>query len=56
MKSLICGIFKKDTSELICRRETDSQTLKTKGTGVEGVGGGMDLGFGIDIGTWRYMK
>ena len=27
--SLICGIFKKDTNELICRAETDSQTLKT---------------------------
>ena len=28
ISSLTCGIFKKDTNELICRTETDSQTLK----------------------------
>ena len=37
MISLICGILKKDTNELICRTKTDSQTLKnlqlSKGTG-----------------------
>ena len=26
--SLICGISKKDTNELMCRTETESQTLK----------------------------
>ena len=26
MKSLICGIFKNDTNELIYKTETDSQT------------------------------
>ena len=36
--SLICEILKKNTDELTCRKETDSQTLKTnlrlpKGTG-----------------------
>ena len=29
MALLICGILKKDTNELICRTETDSQPLKT---------------------------
>ena len=42
MISPICGILKKDTNELICRKETDSQTLKNlwlpKGTS----GGGRD--------------
>ena len=37
MISLICGIFKKDTNELICRTEADSQILKNlqlpRGTG-----------------------
>ena len=28
MLSLICGIFKNDTNDLICRTEKDSQTLK----------------------------
>ena len=41
MISFICGIFKKNTNELIFRTETDSQTLKTnlwspKGTDVVG--------------------
>ena len=55
---LICGILKKDTNELICRIETDPQTLKTnlwlpKRTGW---GGGMDWGFGIGIYTLWYME
>ena len=29
MISLISGIYKKDTNELTCRTETDSQTLET---------------------------
>ena len=46
--SLICGIFKNDTNELICRTETDLQILKTnlwlpKGTGF-GEGGTEGLG------------
>ena len=49
---VICGIYKKDTNELICRTETDSQTLKNswlpKGTCAEGRDG---LGFGIGICT-----
>ena len=47
-----------DTNELICRTETDSQTLKTlwlpKGTGE--VEGGMDWRFGIGICTLWYME
>ena len=41
MTSLLCEILKKDTNELVCRKEeTDSQTLKTnswlqKGTDLE---------------------
>ena len=44
--------FKKDTNVLICRTETDLQTLKTnlglpKGTGVGGEGwtGGLELAY-----------
>ena len=48
MISHICGIFKKDTNEIICRKETDLQTLKNlylpKGTG--GWGGRDVLGTG----------
>ena len=29
MISLICGIFKNDTNELICKKEIDSQKQKT---------------------------
>ena len=51
MISLTCGILKKDINEVICRTETDSQTLKNlwlaKGTGREG----MDWGFGTGICT-----
>ena len=56
--SLIYGIKKKDTNELICRKETDSQTWKTnlwlsKGTG----GGGMDgLVIWIGMCTLRCME
>ena len=39
---------KKDTNELLCRTETDSQTLKTN---LWQVGGEMDLGFGIGVCT-----
>ena len=56
MISLMCGILKKDTDELIYETETDSQTLKTslrlpKGKG----GGGMDWGFrsGICTLSWH---
>ena len=48
----------KDTDELICRAETDSQTLKTlwllEGTDCGGGRGG--LGFAIGISTLRYME
>ena len=48
--SLTCGTWKKDTIELICRIETDSQTLKInlwlpKGTG----GGGEEV-----LGVWDW--
>ena len=57
MIPLIYGILKKDTNELICSIETDSQTLKTnlslpKGTGT----GGMDWGVGIGICTVWYTE
>ena len=39
MTSLTCRILKKDTSELTCRTETDSQTLKTNLWLPKGVGG-----------------
>ena len=53
------NIKKKDTNELTCGTETDSQTLKInlrlpKGTG--GGMGGMDWGFGIGIFTLWYME
>ena len=57
------ALKKKDTNELICRTETDSQTLKNlwlpKGTVArEGwMGrGGMDWRFGIGICTLRYVE
>ena len=51
---LICGLLKKDTNELTCWTETDSQTLKKlpKGTGQ----GGMDWGFGIGICALWHME
>ena len=51
MISLICEILKKNTDELTCRKETDSQTLKTnlqlpKGTGYgEGWIGSLGLAY-----------
>ena len=49
MIPLICGIQKKNTNELICRTETDSQTLKIKLMVTKGdrLGVGMDWGFGL---------
>jgi len=50
--------LKKDTNELICRRETDPQTLKKKNL-PKGTGWwvrGMEWGFGIGIFTLRYME
>ena len=48
---------KKDTNKLICRTETDPQTLKDlwllKGTGD---GGGVDWGVGTGICTLRHME
>ena len=48
MISLICGIFKKDTNELTCRTEIDTdfenKLMVTKGTGR---GGRMD-----ELGVW----
>ena len=58
MISFICVIWKKDTNELICRTETDSQTLKNlwlpKGTGWGR--GGMDWGCGIGTCTLRCVE
>ena len=53
--SLICGILKKDTKELICRRETDSQTLKTNLGLPKGTGWGWG-GVGDGMCTWRDME
>ena len=55
MISLICG-KKGGTIELVCRTETNSQTLKKfwlpKGKGW----GGVDWGFGIGICVLRYTE
>ena len=49
--------LKKDTNELICRRETDSQTLKNVWLSKQtGLCGGMDGGFGTGIYRLRYIK
>ena len=49
MLSLTCGILKKDTNELICRTEKDSQTLKKLWV-PKGAGWGRDgLGFGKEM-------
>ena len=52
------GIFKKDTNELICRTEVDSQTLKNLWLPMRmGLGGvGTARGFGTGICTLRYMQ
>ena len=46
MLSLTCGMLK-EYSELLCRTDTDSQTLKTKGNrlrgGVDGLGVWMEM-------------
>jgi len=48
MPSLICGILKKDTYELIYTAETDSQTLKINLWLPKGlVGRGMDWYLGL---------
>ena len=58
MISLIRGILEKDKNELICRTETDSETLKTslrlpKGTGVwEGWNRGLELVY-THCGIWN---
>ena len=50
MLSLIRGILKKGINEIICRTETDSQTLKTYGyQRRQVVWGGMGWGFGIEM-------
>ena len=56
ISSLTCGIFKKDTNELICRTETDSQTLKTNLWLPKGTGGGDRWigGLGLDMHTVVY--
>ena len=58
MISLICGIQKKDTNELICRTETDSKILKTNLWLPKETGGGgeTDWGGGIGICTPWYME
>ena len=56
MISFICGILEKDTNELICRTERDSQTLKMNFLLPKGTGwGGMHWGFRIGMCTQRYM-
>ena len=48
--------LKKKGYKLICRRETDSDFEKFMLTKGHRCGGGMDLGFGIGICTWRCME
>ena len=50
MISLICGILKKDTNELICRTETDSQILGCRGREGLGVWDGNVVKLGCDDG------
>ena len=42
MISLICGILKNDTNELVYKTQTDSQTWKTNLWLPEGKGGGIN--------------
>ena len=49
--SLICGILKKNRHELICRKETDSKSLKTNLWLPKGTGGCGRNGMGIGSGT-----
>ena len=52
MLSLLRGILKKGINEIICRTETDSQTLKTYGYQRRQVGGeGWAGSWG-----WKYCK
>ena len=54
--SLTCGILKKkDTNELVCRAQTDSQTYRVN-LWLPGGWGGMDWEFGIDMYTLLYLK
>ena len=49
MTALIHGIERKDSNELICRTETDSQTLKTKLWLPRVIDGGRDR-----LGVWDW--
>ena len=56
MIPIVCGILQKDTNELLCVTETDSQTLKTnlslpKGMGGvrEGQTGGLGLAYAYGV-------
>ena len=49
MISLIRGIYKKGTNEIICRTETDSKTLRTNLGLPKGIGRGRD-----GLGTWDW--
>ena len=51
---LLAFKYLRDTNELICRTETDSQTLKTnQWLPKETSPGEMDWGFGTDVCTLR---
>ena len=56
--SLLCGIQKNDTNELIYKTETDSQTLKTNLwlPSEESGGGGINQEIGVNIYTLLYIK
>ena len=54
---LICGILKNDTNKLICKTETDSQSLKTNLRILKGKGRRRtNWGFGIGIRTLLGME
>ena len=55
MISLICGIYKNVTSELIYKTEIESQMLKTN-LGLPRGEGGINWEIGIDIYTLLYIK
>ena len=55
--SVICGIQKNGTDELICKAEIESQMQKTNLWLPKGEGrGGMNWEIGIDIYTLLYVK
>ena len=58
MLPLLCGIKKKDRSELIYKKETDSETLENKPmvTKDEGGGGMINQEFEINIHSLLYIK